>query len=89
MNTLPPEKYWLKPELFQFKKFDYDDINCIYSSPTTLIKDFEKIEGFKIHASTIVKKRKKDLIKLKDSKKKSKLLQSAKDILKYLNILDS
>lgn len=86
---MPPEKYWLKPELFDFKKFDYDDIKCIYNSPRTLIEDFEKIEGFKCYALEIVKRKKRKIISKRDTKKNSKLIQATKNILINLSFFKS
>ena len=61
-----PQKYWLDVKKFDYKKFNYGDIKCIYHGPRTLIKDFEEIDGFVLHAKKL---KKKSLIKKKSLRK--------------------
>lgn len=58
-----PKEYWLDVNKFDYTKFDYDDIRCIYNSPRTLIEDFENVIGFKQYVRTVINKYKPQLKK--------------------------
>ena len=76
-----PKEYWLDVNNFDFNKFTYDDIRCIYNSPRSLIDDFEKINGFKQHTLKLIEQN-----KLKINKKLNKLQSPiGKKINKKLN----
>ena len=63
-----PKKYWLDINKFDYKKFNYDDIECIYNSSNFLIEDFVKISGFKKYSIGLLEKYKNNRKLIKNIK---------------------
>jgi hypothetical protein len=53
-----PNYLWLHVHMFDYTKFNINEINDIYNSPLELIRDFEKIPGFIEHCDKIIKQNK-------------------------------
>ena len=85
-----PKEYWLDVKLFNYENFNYDDIRCLYNSPSELIKDFENVDGFLEHVRKIVKtykNSKKRKLKIDNQSLKDKFVDATKNIMINLNIL--